>query len=78
MIELNILKINTVGRKLSGVKAFYRKANACVRVDGELSENFPIGIEVRQKCLMSPYLFSIFIDECLGEMKAKVGFLVHD
>ena len=36
----NILKIYGVGGQLLwGIKAFYREASACVRVDGELSES---------------------------------------
>ena len=33
-------------------RAFYRVAGACVRVDGEQSESFPIGVGVRQECVM--------------------------
>ena len=61
------------GQLLEGVKAFYRDASACVRVDGELSESFAIGMGVRQGCVMSPWLFNIFMDSCIREMKARVG-----
>ncbi len=36
------------------IKAFYREENACVEVDGELSNSFVIGVGVRQGCAMSP------------------------
>ncbi len=55
------------------IKGFYSKANACVKVDGELSDSFAIGVRVRKGCVMSPWLFNIFIDRCVREMKAKVG-----
>ena len=32
--------------------AFNRETSACVRVDGELSESFPMGVGVRQGCLI--------------------------
>ena len=38
------------------------------RVNGELSESFPIGVRVREGCVMSPCLSNIF----MREMKAKV------
>ena len=34
------------------VKEFHREASARVRVDGELIESFPIGIRLRQGCLL--------------------------
>ena len=43
-----------------------------MHVDGELSESFPIGARVRQECVMSPWLFNIFMVGCMREMKAKV------
>ena len=55
-----------------GIKAFYRNATACVRVEGELSESFDVEVGVRQGCVMSPWLFNIFMDGCMREMKARV------
>ncbi len=46
------------GQLLKGIQAFYREANACVRVGGKFSEE----VGVRQGCVMSPWLFNIFMD----------------
>lgn len=35
------------GRLLEGIEAFYKRARACVRVDGDLSECFDISIGLR-------------------------------
>ncbi len=68
------LKIYGVGEQLlEGIKAFCRGANACVKVDGQLSNSFGVRVGVRQGCVMSPWLFNIFMDGCMREMKAKVG-----
>ncbi len=70
----NVLKIYGVGRQLmEGIKAFYREAIACVKVDGELSDSFATRVGVRQGCVMSPWLIKIFMDGCIREVKAKVG-----
>ena len=70
----NVLKIYGVGGQLmEGIKAFYREANACVKVDGELSDSFAVGVGVRQGCVMSLWLFNVFMDGCMREMKAQVG-----
>ncbi|MCP5003018.1 MAG: hypothetical protein GY941_03575 [Planctomycetes bacterium] len=61
------------GCLLEGIKAFYKGASACVRVDGRLSETFDISVGVRQGCVMSPWLFNVYMDGCIREMKARVG-----
>ncbi len=57
---------------MEGIKTFYREANACVKVDGELSDSFGVGMGVKQGCAMSPWLFNIFMDGCMREVRAKV------
>ena len=61
------------GQLVAEVKAFYREASACLSVDGELSDSFLILVRLRQGCVMSPWLFNIFMDGCIREMKTKVG-----
>ncbi len=70
----NVLKIYGVGGQLmKRIKASYREANACVKVDGELTDSFTVAVGVWQGCVMSPWLFSIFMDGCMRDVKAKVG-----
>ena len=73
-VDWNALKIYGVeGQLLDGIKAFYKEASACVRVNGEMSESFDIRVGVRQGCVMSPWWFNIFMDSVRRKMKAKVG-----
>ena len=46
---------------------------ACERVDVVLSESFPMGVGLRQGCVMSSCQFNIFMEGCMREIKAKVG-----
>ncbi len=67
----NTLRIYGVGGELmEEIKTFYWEANAYVKVDGKLSDSFAIGVGVRQLCVMSPWLFNIFMDRCMREMEA--------
>ncbi len=67
------LRVYGVGGKLlEGVRSFYENASASVQVNGELSENFKVKVGVRQGCVMSPWLFSIYMDGCIKEMKVRV------
>ncbi len=70
----SVLRINGVGGQLlKGIQAFYREANACVRVGGKFNESFALEVGVRQGCVMSPWLFNISMDGCMKEMQCKVG-----
>ncbi len=70
----SVLKIYGVGGQLlKGIQAFYREANVCVRVGAKFSEGFAVEVGVRQRCAMSPWLFNIFVDGCMREIKCKVG-----
>ncbi len=70
----DVLKIYGVGGKLlSAVKSFYEEASACVKISGKASEHFEIKVGLRQRCVMSPWLFNIYMDGVTREAKGKVG-----
>ena len=57
--------------------SLYRKAVGCVRVEGNLIGSFDLGVEVRQECVVLPWLFNnIFMYGCIREMKARTGNIV--
>ncbi len=60
------------GKLLSAIKSFYEAASACVKICGETSEHFKIKVGLRQGCVMSPWLFSIYMDGVMREVKGKV------
>ncbi len=60
------------GKLLEGVRSFYENASASVWVNGELSESFKVKVGVRQGCIMSLWLFNIYMDGCIREMKVRV------
>ncbi len=72
-LRWSVLKIYGVGGQLlKGIQVFHREANARVRVGEEFTESFAVEVGVRQGCVMSPWLFNIFMDGCTTEMKCKV------
>ncbi len=59
----DVLKIYGVGGKLlCAIKSFYEKASAMVKISRETSEHFEIKVGLRQGCVMSPWLFNIYMD----------------
>ena len=43
-----------------------------MKLGGKLSGSFAVGVGVRQGCLMSVWLFNIFMDGILRKLKAKM------
>ena len=69
----DVLKVYGIGgRLLEGVKSFYVNSKACVRVGGGVSEYFPVKMGLRQGCVMSPWLFNIYMDGVVREVNMRV------
>ena len=63
-----VLRMYDVDDKLlNGIKSLYVNSLACVRVKGSESECFWINGGVRQECIMSPWLFNVYMDTDGGE-----------
>ena len=68
-----VLRIYGIGgRLLQAVESMYAGSKACVRVGSEVSEWFPVRVGVRQGCVMSPWLFNLYIDGVVREVNARV------
>ena len=71
-ILCQVLRMYNVGGKLlNGIKSVYVNTLACVRVKGCESECFRIDSGVRQVCIMSPWLFNVYMD---AVMELKMGW----
>ena len=66
--------MHDVGDKLLGAnKSIYVDSLACVRVKGDVSEWFRIDSGVRQGCIMSPWIFNVYMDAEMEEVKTEMG-----
>ena len=73
-VLLQVLRKYDVGSKLlSGIKSMYIDSSTCVRVKGGESERFRIDNEVRQGCMMSPWLYNVYMDGVMKEVKIGMG-----
>ena len=67
-----VLRMCDVGGKLlNGIKSIYVNSLACVRVKGGENEFFRINSGVKQRGIMSPQFFNVYMD---GMMMEKKGF----
>ena len=58
---------------MSAIKSMYVDSSTCVRVKGGESERFRIDSWVRQGCIMFPWLFNIFMNGVMMEVKMRMG-----
>ena len=51
----------------------YFDSLACVKVKWGVNEQFRIDSEERQGCIMSPWLFNVYMDTVMKEVKVGMG-----
>ena len=54
---------------MSGIKRMYVDSSACVRIKGDESKQFRIDSMVRQGCIISHWLFNVYMDGVMKEVK---------
>ena len=64
---------NVGGKLLSGIKSIHVDSSACGRIKGGESEEFRIDSRVRQGCIMFPWLFNLYMDGMMKEVKKGMG-----
>ena len=73
------------GQFLRDIKSFYCRPEVCVRVNGKQSKPFHVGIGLRQGCVLSLFLFIVYInwidkrsqaDECATIVRSVVCYLL--
>src|SRR5678815_6089223 len=65
------------GRLLNGIKSMYEDSEACVRINGVNGEWFRINSGVRQGCVMSPWLFNLYMDGVMKEFEVGMACLLY-
>ena len=60
------------GKLLKAVQSFYVDSKACVRVGNDVSQWFPVNVGLRQGCVMSPWLFNVYMDGMVRELNVRV------
>lgn len=63
-----LIKTGVKGRFLEALRAMYSSLISCVRVNDVYSDFFECPVGVRQGCVLSPTLFSMFINQLANHM----------
>ena len=73
------------GKLLRAIKSFYCRPEVCVQVNGKQSKPFHVGVGLRQGCVLSPLLFTVYMnwinkrsqaDECATIGNCKISRLL--
>ena len=68
-----VQKVNGVrGKFLEAMQRFYVDSTACVQVGNDVSDWFPVNVGLRQGCVVSPWLFNVYVDGVFREVNVKV------
>ena len=59
------------GRFLRFLQALYEGSVCRVKVNGQVSEDFEVNIGLRQGCVLSPLLFSLYINGVVKRLKEE-------
>ena len=57
---------------LKAVQSFYVDSKACVRIGNEVNEWYSVNVGVRQDCVMSQWLFNLYMAELVREVQARI------
>ena len=57
---------------LKAVQSFHVDSRACVRVGNDVPKWFPVNVGLRQRCVMSPWLFNVYMDGVVREVNVRV------
>ena len=50
----------------------YLDSRACVRLENDVSEWFPVNVGLKQGCVMFPWLFMVYMDGVVREVNVRV------
>ena len=69
-----VMIIYGIGRKvLKDIMSFYDEGRACVMLRNMVSESFEVKLGLRHGCVMSPWLFYMFIDGVVRDVFSRVN-----
>ena len=66
-----LIVYGVVGKLFKAVQSFYVD-RTCVRLGNVVSEWFPVNVGLKQGCVMSPWLFNVYMDGVVREVNVRV------
>ena len=57
-----MLRVKGLRKIVEAVQSFYVDSMACVLVEMDVSECFPVNVGLKQGCVMSPWALNVYVD----------------
>ena len=70
-----MLNYSIKGKRFNILRNIYNLDKACLKVDNVRTTSFDISIGVRQRCVLSPILFNIFLSDLAKKFQSLEGKL---
>ena len=79
LLWAKLSNIGVQGKILNCLMSMYNDIRCSVRVNGKLSEWFPVDIGLKQGCVLSPLLFSLYVNDLIVNVNnLNVGVPIAD
>ena len=69
LLWYKLIKTGVHGKVLTVLQSMYSQLKSCVRTPAGLTEYFDCTIGTRQGCMLSPFLFTLYIGELVDQMR---------
>ncbi|CAG2196515.1 unnamed protein product [Mytilus edulis] len=75
--KLELLGVSS--KMIKALRSLYNNVQSCIKLNGLLSDWFPVNTGLKQGCIISPLLFNFFINDLIDEVKKlNVGISIGE
>ena len=70
-----LLEYDVRGQLLAAIKSLYKQSEVCVCVNGMKTKPFNVSVGLQQDCVLSPFLFIIYMDKIDRDSSSNSGII---
>ncbi len=56
---------------LKVLQSLYQQVECCIRINGVYADRFPVKLGLKQGCILSPFLFKLYLNGLVTRMKMR-------
>ena len=78
LLWYQMIKSGMHGKSVKVMQSMYENLRSCVRAQGGLTHYFDCSVGTRQGCMLSPFLFALYIRELVYMLKNSYGIFITE